>query len=114
MLKEDFVIQSNIRRLLVSYNIDRNKIDIGTIRGVVYVRGFFKLTYNTPESEGEKLQGFTLKTLTTFEKRIRSLPGVSDIIFQLVDWKKEKKEWVRVEAKEEKEGDREGKGDSTL
>lgn len=114
MLKEDFVIQSNIRRLLVSYNIDRNKIDVGTVRGVVYVRGFFQLTDNPPGWEEEKFQEYTLKVLTTFEKRIRSLPGVSDVVFQLVDCKKENKEWVRVETKGEKEGDREGERDSIL
>jgi len=34
MIKEDFVIQSEVRRVLIRSNIDYAKIDFGTVRGV--------------------------------------------------------------------------------
>ena len=39
MLNQNFVIQSNVRRLLVRSSIDYTRIDIGTVRGVVYLGG---------------------------------------------------------------------------
>jgi hypothetical protein len=93
MLKEDFTIQSNIRRILVRSNIDYSKIIFGTVKGIVYIRGLFKMA-RTYSGEGESVKEFTAKTLHTLEKRIKSIPGVTDVTFQLGNWKKEKGQWV--------------------
>ena len=44
MLKEDFVIQSIVHRLLVRSNIDYSRVTFGTVKGEVYLRGIFKST----------------------------------------------------------------------
>jgi len=94
MLKEDFVIQSNIRRLLVRSNIDYSEMIFGTVKGVVYMRGFFKMArYYVGEGE-DSVEEFTRKTLQSLEKRIRGIPGVTDIVFQLMNWRKEKGQWI--------------------
>ncbi len=116
MLKEDFVIQSQIRRILVRSNVDYSKMTFGTVKGVAYFRGIFHLSrvYTSVENEkdeGSKIRDFTVKTLSSLEMKIRSVPGVSDVIFQFLNWKKERGNWVPVEEKKkEGEGDEEAKG----
>ena len=105
MLKEDFVIQSNVRRILVRSNIDHTKIDLGTVRGVVYFRGIFRMTrvytYGDDDktSRDFKIHDFTVKTLVSLEKKVKNLPGVSDVIFQFFNWRKERGLWTRMETK---------------
>jgi hypothetical protein len=102
MLKEDFVIQANVRRVLVCSNIDYTTITFGTVKGVVYFRGLFRLAriylYGDDEKmEHLKVQDFIQKTLTSLEKKVRNLPGVRDIMFQFVNWRKERGQWIPVE-----------------
>ena len=116
MLKEDFVIQSLIRRILVRSNVDYSKMSFGTVKGVVYLRGLFQLTrvYISAENEKDeelKVQEFTIKSLSSLEMKVRSVPGVSDVIFQFLNWKKERGKWIPVEAKRQGgEGNEEAKG----
>ncbi len=111
MLKEDFVIQSNVRRILVRSNVDHTKIDFGTVRGVVYFRGIFRVTrvytYGDDEktSRDFKVHDFTVKSLVSLEKKVKNLPGVSDVIFQFLNWRKERGLWTSVETKKKKEID---------
>ena len=94
MLKEDFTIQSNIRRLLVRSNIDYSQIMFGTVKGLVYLRGVFKMArYYSGEGE-DNVELFTAKTLVSLEKKIRAIPGVVDVTFQLTNWKKDKGQWI--------------------
>ena len=119
MLKEDFIIQSEIRRVLVRSNVDYSKISFGTVKGVVYFRGVFKVArIYFPGEEGKedasKIAEFTIKTLSSFEKKIRCIPGVSDITFQFLNWRRERGKWVSMSMeKERKEGDDEGKDSDT-
>lgn len=108
MIKEDFVIQSEVRRMLIRTNIDYTKLDFGTVRGVVYLRGLFKLSRVYTDGDEEAVKEFTAKTLFNFEKKIRSIPGVSDIVFQFINWRKEKGQWIPIEMKK-KEGKDEDK-----
>lgn len=94
MLREDFVIQSEIRRILVRSNVDYSKISFGTVRGVVYLRGTFELSRLYVNESSEGIKEFTKKNLVSLEKKIRSIPGVIDVNFQLVNWKKEKGQWL--------------------
>lgn len=101
MIKDDFVIQSSVRRLLVRSNIDYSALAFGTVKGVVYFRGLFKLTRTYVHDEDErtlalKSQDFIRKTLHSLEKRVKSVPGVRDVIFQFINWKKERGQWVPV------------------
>jgi predicted RND superfamily exporter protein len=47
---------------------------------------------------------FTANTLYSLEKKIRRIQGVSDVIFQLNNWRKEKGHWfhVKIIKKEDK------------
>jgi hypothetical protein len=104
MIREDFVIQSEIRRMLIRSNIDYTKIDLGTVKGVVYFRGIFR-PYLPPQLRSEEsIRLYIEKTLLALEKKIRSIPGVSDVIFQFNNWKKEKGRWFPTQSirKEEK------------
>ena len=93
MLKEDFVIQSNVRRILIRGNVDYSEITFGTVRGVVYLRGIFRLARIYAESDAESIE-FTMKNLQSLEKKIKSIPGVVDIVFEFINWQKEKGQWV--------------------
>ena len=108
MLKEDFSIHSNVRRILVRSNIDSTKINFGTVRGVVYFRGFFQVSHVYVYNDDElnrylKGQDFIRKTLISLEKKVRELPGVKDVVFQLLNWNKEKGQWKPLEAKKKVE-----------
>ena len=107
MLKEDFVIQSNIRRMLIRTDVDYSRMDFGTVKGVVYVRGIFQLSRLFSDGDEEKTKEFTVKTLYSFEKKIRNVPGVTDVIFQFVNWRKEKGQWIPVEMKRKEKEDEE-------
>jgi hypothetical protein len=96
MLREDFVIQSNIRRMLSRTDIDASQIDFGTVRGVVYIRGTFQLSRFDASWDSDKAKDFTVNTLYSLEKKIRRIEGVSDVIFQLNNWRKEKAHWFHV------------------
>jgi hypothetical protein len=116
MLKEDFVIQSNIRRILIRTSINYSRMDFGTVKGVVYIRGVFQISLSSKEGDEEKMKTMTTNTLYSLEKKVRSIPGVNDVIFQLLNWRKERGQWVPIEMKEKKEeeNDDESKVESTL
>jgi len=112
MLEKDFAIQSNLRRMLVRTSINYSKMDFGTVKGVVYIRGIFQLSYVSPDADEDQLKDLTVKTLYSFEKKLRNIPGVTDVMFQLLNWRKEKGQWVPIEAKEKEETD-ENKAESS-
>ena len=91
MLREDFVIQTNIRRILIRSNIDYSQITFGTVRGIVYVQGFFKVS--RVEGGSRENDEIIAKTLRSLELKIKSIPGVIDVKFQLQNWKREKGQW---------------------
>jgi len=93
MLKEDFVIQSNVRQVLIRSNIDYSRITFGTVKGVVYLRGVFKSTFLHTDRSSEAAADFTIKNLQSLEKKIKSIPGVINIEFELTNWKKAGGQW---------------------
>jgi predicted RND superfamily exporter protein len=84
-------------------------MDFGTVKGVVYIRGVFQISHASADGDEEKMKDLAIKTLYSFEKKVRSIPGVSDVIFQLLNWRKERGQWVPIEMikKEEEEEDEE-------
>jgi len=112
MLEKDFAIQSNLRRMLVRTSINYSRMDFGTVKGVVYIRGIFQLSYISPNTDEDQLQELTAKTLYSFEKKVRNIPGVTDVMFQLQNWRKEKGQWLQIEAKKKEEAD-ENKAESS-
>jgi len=117
MLEKDFAIQSSLRRVLVRTSINYSRMDFGTVKGVVYVRGVFQISYVSPDLDQDKLKDLTAKTLYSFEKKVRNIPGVSDVIFQLLNWRKERGQWLPIEVtkkEEEDEEEDENKTESSL
>jgi hypothetical protein len=104
MLKEDFVIQANIRQMLTRTEIDVSQMEFGTVKGVVYIRGTFRFSRSDPSWDSNRVNDFIAQTLFSLEKKIRRIEGVSDVIFQLSNWRKEKGHWfhVKIMKKEEK------------
>ncbi len=94
MLKEDFVIQSNVRQVLIRSNIDYSRITFGTVKGVVYLRGVFKATFHRAEGKTGGAADFTIKSLQSLEKKIKGIPGVIGIEFELTNWKKAGGQWT--------------------
>jgi hypothetical protein len=94
MLKDDFVIQSTIRRTLVRSNIDYSKINFGTVKGIVYIQGAFEISRFYTDGTSDSIQEFMRKTLVSLEKKIRTIPGVIDVNFRFLNWKKERGQWI--------------------
>jgi len=120
MLTLDFTILSNIRRLLVRSSVDYTRIEVGSIRGVVYFSGAFRISGVTVDRDRKNVQAtyknlpliikkhyeLVARTLYTLERRVKSVPGVQGVVFQFSNWKREKGEWmpVREAKKEERKG----------
>jgi len=100
MLKEDFVIQSNVRRVLARSNIDYSGITFWTVREAVYLRGIFNLTCSHTDGSRESAVDFTIQNLQSLERKIKSILGVIDIEFGLTNWKKGKGQWIPKRLKE--------------
>ncbi len=98
MLREDFIIQTNVRRILIRSNIDYSEITFGTVRGVVYVQGIFKVSRLDGISRDS--EEIVAKTLRSLELKIRGIPGVIDVKFQLLNWKKERGQWTMATSTE--------------
>lgn len=96
VLREDFAIQSNIRRMLSRGDVDASQMEFGTVRGVVYIQGRFRLSRMDELWNSDKSNDYTANALYSLEKKIRRIPGVSDVIFQLSNWRKEKGHWFEV------------------
>jgi hypothetical protein len=91
MLRDDFVIQTNVRRILIRSNIDYSGITFGTVRGVIYIQGIFRVSRLDTDSRDSK--EIIAKTLHSLELKIKSIPGVIDVKFQFLNWRKEKGQW---------------------
>jgi len=101
MLKEDFVIQSNVRQILIRSNIDYSRITFGTVKGVVYLRGVFKSAHLHTDGSGEGAANITIKSLESLEKKVKGIPGVIDIEFELTNWTKAGGQWILKRAQED-------------
>ena len=100
MLREDFVIQTNIRRILIRSNVDYSDLTFGTVRGVVYIQGTFKVPGMSSDASSKDTEDIVAKTLRSLELKVRSIPGVVDVRFQFLNWKKEKGQWLPTKAAE--------------
>ena len=111
MLAQDFMIQSNVRRILIRSNIDYAKIDVGTVRGVVYFSGVFRmadvawdghekvgrvLTYGDIRAFVKRQHETVARGLHALERRVKGVSGVQGVVFQFSNWRKEKGQWIPV------------------
>ena len=91
--------------MLIRTYIDCSKMDFGTVKGVVYIQGDFQMVHHPADGDEEKMKELTIHTLYSLEKKVRSLPGVTDVIFQLLNWRKKKGQWIPIEIKAREEED---------
>ena len=117
MLIQDFTILSSVRRVLVRSNIDYTRIEVGTIRGVVYFSGAFRMSGVAPDRNKKdepltyrhlplimkKHYELVARTLYALERRVKSVPGVQGVVFQFSNWKKASGQWMPVKESERKE-----------
>jgi hypothetical protein len=103
MLKEDFAIQANIRQMLTRTEIDMSQMEFGTVKGVVYIKGTFRFSRSEASWGSDKVNDYTVQTLYSLEKKIRRIDGVSDVIFQFSNWRKEKGHWFHAKMVEKEE-----------
>ena len=82
--------------MLSRSDVDASQMDFGTVRGVVYIQGTFRLSRIDPSWDSDKVKDCTAGTLYSLEKKVRRIPGVSDVVFQLNNWRKEKGHWFHV------------------
>ena len=66
---------------------------------MVYLRGIFKFGRFYTAASAENTLEFKMKNLQSLEKKIKSIPGVVDIVFELINWKKVKGQWVPKDLK---------------
>lgn len=64
---------------------------------MVYFRGLFRLPVAL-EGHEEARRTMTIKALLSFEKKIRSIPGVVDVVFQFRNWLKARGRWVPIQS----------------
>jgi hypothetical protein len=74
--------------MLSRTEIDASQMDFGTVRGVVYIQGTFQFSRSDPSWDSDRVKDFTAQTLYSLEKKIRRIEGVSNVIFQLNNWRK--------------------------
>lgn len=78
MRKEDLIIQSQVRGILVRTNVVASKIRFGTVRGIFYFRGLFTVTRVNLRGDDSKdltfkTRDFAVKILSSFEKKGKAL-----------------------------------------
>ena len=98
--------------MLVRTSINYSRMDFGTVKGIVYIRGIFQISYISPDTDEDERNELTARTLYAFEKKVRNIPGVSDVIFQLLNWRKERGKWLPV-VEDKKEEEDENKTESS-
>ncbi|MBM4277843.1 MAG: hypothetical protein FJ110_04475 [Deltaproteobacteria bacterium] len=62
---------------------------------MVYFRGIFQ-PVNLPSGNEDAIKTYASKTLFSFEKKVRSISGVADVVFQFINWKKEMGHWIPI------------------
>ncbi|MEW6685994.1 MAG: hypothetical protein AB1393_07295 [Candidatus Edwardsbacteria bacterium] len=96
MPSDDYQIRSIVRRILTHRWIDTQKVDFGCTNGVVYIRGIIRSESQAKLMEGTQIKS-DIKLVRHIEDDIRRLPGVRDVVFDLLDLKKTGGGWVSRE-----------------
>ena len=89
--------------MLARTDIDASQMEFGTVRGVVYIQGTFRLSRIGELWDSDKSNDYAANALYSLEKKIRGIPGVADVIFQLTNWRKDKGHWCQVKMAKEEE-----------
>ena len=104
MSAQDYRVNAEVRRLLVSRWVDVSRVQIGTTNGIVYLMGTLEPSVDDAleragvstdtRDPGERL----LRLVTVIEKELRRVRGVRDIVFNFRNLRKKGRSWSVVGA----------------
>jgi hypothetical protein len=99
MSAQDYRINAEVRRTLVSRWIDVSALQIGTTNGVVYLLGTFEpLVENALQLSGQTQENdparHVQRLIQLVEKDLRRIRGVRDLVFNLRNARKRGGSWT--------------------
>jgi hypothetical protein len=104
MSAQDYRVNAEVRRLLVSRWIDVSRVQIGTTNGVVYLMGTLEPSVEDAlERAGVSVESHSaverlLRLVVVIEKDLRRIRGVRYIVFNLRNIRKKGRSWSVVGA----------------
>jgi len=104
MSAQDYRVNAEVRRLLVSRWVDVSRIRIGTTNGIVYLMGTLEpsvedaLERSGISAEGSSPAERLLRLITLVEKELRRVRGVRDLVFNLQNLRRKGRAWSVVGA----------------
>jgi hypothetical protein len=104
MSAQDYRINAEVRRLLVSRWIDVSRLQIGTTNGVVYLMGVLEASVEDAlERSGQRIDSRDpverlIRLVTLVEKELRRVRGVRDLVLRLRNVQKRGRAWNVVGA----------------
>jgi hypothetical protein len=101
MSVQDYRINAEVRRLLVSRWVDVSALRIGATNGVVYVTGRLDLSVEDPgrrqAMDHDDKMARTLRLVMQLERELRRIRDVRDVVFKLENVSKRGGRWRIVE-----------------
>ncbi len=98
MSAQDYRINAEVRRYLVSRWVDVSRLQIGTTNGVIYILGHFETTMEDPRRRLDaSVEGGAIERLLLLarhlERDVRRLRDVRDVIFKFDNIAKRGGKW---------------------
>jgi len=95
---QDYRLNAEVRRLLVSRWVDVGRLQIGTTSGVVYIMGVLDTTMEDPHRRVDEIvhRGTgerVLRLAMSLERFLRRIPDVRDVVFKLENVHKRGGRW---------------------
>jgi hypothetical protein len=104
MSAQDYRVNAEVRRLLVSRWVDVSRVRIGTTNGIVYLMGTLEPSVEDAlERSGISVEGSNpaerlVRLISLVEKELRRVRGVRDIVFNLQNLRRRGRAWSVVGA----------------
>jgi hypothetical protein len=103
---EDYRINAEVRRYLVSRWVDVSRLQLGATNGVVYVMGYLDTVIGDPHRHADRIDQRpdaerALRLAMTIDKELRRIPLVRDVVFKLENVFKRGGRWRSIERGQE-------------
>ncbi|MCK5534973.1 hypothetical protein KAI68_07645 [bacterium] len=98
-VKDDWKINTAVKRELVKRWIDPGKLRISTVKGVVNLKGVLTFTGKGQDDAG--VLTVVMGILKNLELAILAIPQVRSVHFKMEGWKKTGGRWAQISAKKE-------------
>ena len=89
----DHTILNQVQTILLRRWIDAGRLDVGSVNGVVYVRGDLQHSPHYPVSRAVAIDASGLRH--ALERDLRAIPGVKDVAMALATSEDEGNHWER-------------------